>query len=425
MFSSNFKTLVCAFACVKDPDRRFGFGEGGEAVLGWNIVLQIARFSDTYVLTDISNKDNVEKELKKEKISNMHFFYIGLPTWLQWIKKLPGGIQVYSYLWQARAYFFAKKLHPKIHFNVFHHVTYANDWMASFIGALLPITYIRGPGGGAHRVPKSFLKEYSFGEFLNQKIRSAGQFFFRHDPFFIISQKKAKAILVCGQEAFNAVSKTAQSRVYFFPVNGISEKDLDLCARSKYSPTDSFCIITAGKMLKIKSFDLAIKAFKIFSGKVSNSQLIIVGDGPELENLKKLADLLKIQDKVIFKQWMQRENLLEHIANADIFLFPSLRDGGGQVVVEAMACSKPVVCFDIAGPGFHINEKWGIKIKPVSPEQSVKDMSEAMELLYYNKELRVKMAEKARKRAEEFYSWDALGNRLQKIYAAIITNYEK
>ncbi len=90
-----------------------------------------------------------------------------------------------------------------------------------------------------------------------------------------------------------------------------------------------------------------------------------------------------------------------------------------------MACSKPVVCFDIAGPGFHINEKWGIKIKPVSPEQSVKDMSEAMELLYYNKELRVKMAEKARKRAEEFYSWDALGNRLQKIYAAIITNYEK
>ena len=402
----NYKILICAFACVKDPDTRFGFGKGGESGLGWNTILQISKFADVSVLTDAGNKQEIEEKMTEAKITGVNFYYISLPKFLSFARRI---IQIYAYLWQIKAYFVAKKLHKKFNFDIFHHITYANDWMASYIGALLPIPYIRGPSGGAHKVPKAFLKNYTFEEKLVEKIRSVGQWIFRHDPFFIISQNRVKKILVCNKEAYNALKKNWREKAEFFPVNGISKEDLSV--RGYERVNGRFKIITAGKLLKIKSFDLAIKTFEIFNKKFPESEFIIVGDGPELEKLKKLAG-----GRVKFEKWMLRKKLLEEIAESDVFLFPSLRDGGGQVVVEAMAQGKPVICFDISGPGFHVDENCGIKIKPDNSEQAIKDMASALEKLYVEEKLRLKLGEGAKKKVENFYNWDKLGERMQKIY---------
>jgi glycosyltransferase involved in cell wall biosynthesis len=335
------------------------------------------------------------------------------------MEKFYGDLQLYIYFWQIKSYFVAKKLHKEIHFDIFHHATYANDWMASFTGALLPIPYVRGPGGGAHRIPKSFLRNFSFRERLSQYSRSIAQWIFRHDPFFVIGQNKAKALLVCNQEAFNALPEKWQKKAYFFPVNGVSTEDFEVLA-GKESAREYFSIVTAGRLLKIKGFDLAIKAFKIFSDKVSNAKLTIIGDGRELKNLKNLVFELGIEGRVIFEGWMSREGLFREMLSCDVFLFASLRDGGGGVVVEAMAAGKPVVCFDIAGPGFHIDEKCGIKIKPNNPESAVKNIAKALLKLYFDNDLRIKLGKGAREKAEREYNWDKLGNKLNEIYKKVL-----
>lgn len=417
LVNKKLKVLICAFACLKDPDRRFGFGEGGEGVLGWNITSQLSRFFDVLVLTHSINKKAIEQARNKKNDFRVKFYYIDLPKFLNFTKK---WIQIYAYLWQIKAYFVARKLHKQNNFDVFHHVTYANDWMASFMGALLPVPYIRGPGGGAHYVPEKFVKEYSLKERLAQRIRSIGQWVFKHDPFFIISQNRAKAILVCNKEAFDALPRKWQHKMHLFPVNGISQKDISLLAQKIKKETNKFLVLTAGKLIKIKAFDLAIEAFKEFSKKAPNAGLIIIGDGPELSNLKKIVSELKLEEKVIFEGWMPREKLLQKMLDCDIFLFSSLRDGGGAVVVEAMAAGKPVVCLDIGGPGFHINNKYGIKIKPDNPKQAIKKMADALKLLYCNKRLREKLGRVARKRVESFYLWDRLGERLLEIYKNVL-----
>lgn len=411
------KILICAFACLRDPDRRFGFGEGGEGVLGWNIVLQLSRFFNVSVLTHSTNQEVIENTINKKNIPNIKFYYIDLPKFLNFTKR---SIQIYAYLWQMKAYFVAKKLHKEIHFDVFHHATYSNDWMASFIGALLLIPYIRGPGGGAHRVPKNFLEEYSFKERFAEKIRSLGQWVFRHDPFFVIGQSRAKAILVCNRESFDALPKKWQKKASLFPMNGITSEDLLEFDVKLENKGDKFLILSAGKLIKIKGFDLAIKAFKIFSDKIVQTNLVIAGEGPELQNLKKLASELNLEGKIIFIGWVPREKLLQKMFSCDLFLFASLRDGGGNVVVEAMAAGKPVVCFNIAGPGFHIDESCGIKIKPKDPEQAIRETASALEELYFNKDLRSRLGDAARKKAEKEYSWDKLGERFQKIYQKIL-----
>ena len=412
--NKKLKVLVCAYACLGDPDRRFG--SGGEGFLGWNLVRQLACFCQVFVLTHSQNRVIIEKAQRNENLQNLKLFYLDLPPFLDFLRRFQGGIQFYAYLWQIRAYFLARKLHRKIHFDVFHHLTYANDWMASFIGALLPIPYIRGPCGGAQKVPKNFLSEFPFKDRLFQHLRSIGQWVFRHDPFFIISQKKAKAILVCNKESFAKIPKKWQKKTYFFPVNGISKEDLDLLSRKKKKSENKFKVLSAGKLLPIEGFSLAIKAFKVFSDKVKNAELEIIGDGPELLPLKNLAQQLKIQDKIKFKKWLPRDEFLKELVDCDVFLFPSLRDGGGQVVIEAMAASKPVICLDLAGPGFHIKEEWGVKIKPTFPERAIKEIAKALEKLYTNESLRIQLGKRARERVENFYHLDKLGERLFKIY---------
>lgn len=411
------KVLICAFACLKDPDTRFGFGKGGESGLGWNLVLQIAKFGECFVLTDISNKDLIEEKLFEDKVSGIRFYYIGLPKFLSPTKKI---IQIYAYLWQVKAYFFARKLHKEIKFDFFHHLTYANDWMASYVGAFLPVKYIRGPGGGAHRVPKKFAMEYPFKDQMSQKIRSIGQWIFRHDPVFIIGQNKAKAILICNNEAFEALPGKWQKKAYFFPVNGISSDDLLLLGKEEKNMTGKFLILTAGKLIRIKGFDLAVKSFRIFNDKVPKSKLIIAGDGPELANLTALVEKLGLAEKVIFKKWLSRKDLLIEMARADVFLFSSLRDGGGAVVVEAMAAGKPVVCFDISGPGFHVDQNCGIKIKSSSPKQSVQDFSKALEKLNQDSLFCDKLGKNAKQKVKNYYNWDKLGEQLEKIYEKVL-----
>ena len=112
---------------------------------------------------------------------------------------------------------------------------------------------------------------------------------------------------------------------------------------------------------------------------------------------------------------MPRQELIARMTDCDVFLFPSLREGGGIVVIEAMACGKPVVALNAAGPGFHVQPEWGIKIEPRNPAQVVDDLALALERLQADPDLRLRLGRAARRRAEDFYLWDRLGERLREI----------
>jgi len=407
------RILVCVFTCC--PSGKRGLGGGGEDVLGWNLVQQIARFHEVWALTHAEDRSSIEETLVEQPISNVNFYYVGLPAWLRPLLRIHGGHQLYYYLWQVKAYFAAQHLHRRFRFDLFHHITYANDWMASFVGALLPIPYVRGPGGGAQRTPRRFLSQYTFRGRIWERLRSIGQWLFRHDPFFIAGQSRAQAILVCNPEALDALPQRWRYKAHLFSVNGVSTTDLSLIVAMK--PEDStFRILSAGKLLGIKGFDLAIQAFAAFSQKYPEAEFTIVGDGPEFRHLDDLVRESGLGEKVRFEQWMPRAELLTKMASSDVFLFAGLRDGGGAVVVEAMSMAKPVICLNTGGPAMHVTNDTGVKIPTTSPEQSVRDMAAALERLYLDPKLCDKLGKAARERAVQMYHWDRAGERVLEIY---------
>src|SRR3989338_3924173 len=78
---------------------------------------------------------------------HVEFVYVGLPKWLAPLRRIPRGLQAFCYLWQIQAFRVARRLLRERRVDLTHHLTYANDWMANFIGAWVPLPYLRGPGG--------------------------------------------------------------------------------------------------------------------------------------------------------------------------------------------------------------------------------------------------------------------------------------
>ena len=404
--------LISAYACnpLATED-----SYPGEAILGWNLVRQLSRRHRLWVITRAYNFEAIERAQKNGEAAQAVFHYLSLPKAFSGLLRNFFGFRVYYLFWQIQAYRFARRLHRKVGFDVFHQITFNNDWMPSFIGALLPIPFLWGPVGGGQRIPPGLFKELDFKNRALERARMLGQWFWRHNYFRKRGARRAAAILVCNQETKQKLLPHSRS-IFFFPVNGISPDDFCQESGPGLHPEGRFRILFAGRLDPIKGLGLGLRAFEIFKGKFPRAVLEIVGSGPEEIQLKKFVAARGMQSNVRFIPWLPRPELFRKMEQCDIFLFPSLRDGGGAVVVEAMSAGKPVIGLDSGGPGFHIRPEWGIKILPRNPGQVVRDMAESMEKLCLDEGLRSRLGRAARRRAGEFYVWDRLGQRLFDIY---------
>jgi glycosyltransferase involved in cell wall biosynthesis len=81
-----------------------------------------------------------------------------------------------------------------------------------------------------------------------------------------------------------------------------------------------------------------------------------------------------------------------------------------------MASGLPVVCLDVGGPGFHVRDGYGVKVRPGRPDAVAAELAAAVGRFWCDPGLRDRMGREARERASSFYSWDRLGERLRGIY---------
>jgi glycosyltransferase involved in cell wall biosynthesis len=105
-------------------------------------------------------------------------------------------------------------------------------------------------------------------------------------------------------------------------------------------------ILSVSRLTKLKGVDLLIRAYKQVKEKHPNIELCLVGDGPDEDEFKKLAEGT---DDIYFEGYKQYDQLLPYYLNSDLFVLPTLKDVWGLVVNEAMLCGLPVICSKYAG----------------------------------------------------------------------------
>lgn len=407
------KVLVSAYACNPSGSLRL---HPGEDLTGWRLVGQINRFHDCWVITHAYNRPGVEEALKTDPAARtIRFHFHELPVWLKWLYRIEFGQRIYYFLWQFSAWRLARRLNKDVHFDLAHHATFGNDWIASFIGAYLPVPFVWGPVGGGQRTPRPLLGEYTlYGRFA-EAVRNAAQWIGRRMRVRRLCLKRAKAFLVCNRETMRRIPDRYKDKVFYFPVNGFSAEDLPEAGLVRRNDS-SFKVVTAGRLHRLKGFALAVKAFALFAGKHPEAEMTIIGKGSEEKALNALIAQSGLKDRCRIVDWLPRKEVLAEMRSSDVFLFPSFRDGGGAVVVEAMASGLPVVVLDSGGPGAHVRDTWGMKVSPAEPETVVREMASALEKLHGDPGLRRGMGEAGRARVQDFYLWDRLGERMVDVY---------
>lgn len=147
--------------------------------------------------------------------------------------------------------------------------------------------------------------------------------------------------------------------------------------------------IAVGRFVKAKGFDLLLEAFRLYAQMESEWKLVLVGEGPMLESLKKKAIDYGIHDRVIFTGYTKR--VKELLLDSSIYILSSRWEGFPMCVTEAYEAGLPMVCYDIPAVLPLLKNREGIKVDAFDTKQ----LAEAMYQLAQNRELREDMGKNA------------------------------
>jgi glycosyltransferase involved in cell wall biosynthesis len=121
--------------------------------------------------------------------------------------------------------------------------------------------------------------------------------------------------------------------------------------RTRWQAGAAPVLLMVGRVASEKNVELGLRAFERARASRPGTQMIVVGDGPAR------AGLAKAHPDAQFVGVKRGAELATHYASADVFLFPSLSDTFGNVVMEALASGLPVIAFDTAAPSEHVVDK--------------------------------------------------------------------
>ncbi len=396
--------------------------KGSEDGIAWNIIRQMATNNQIIAITRKNNQAPIDQYLLENPLPagvNLAFAYFDLPYWMRFWKKGGRGALLYHYIWHFAVLFFILK--KRFSFDIAHHLNFNNDWTPSFLW-LLGKPFVWGPIGHHPKVPYAYMKQYGVKAVLLEQIKwLVKKCFWTFDPFLKITKYKAAKIIALNSSV-QSVLNVADKKITVIPAAGNERPNRQKLSKN----TKQFRVLSIGRLVSLKGFDLTIHAFAKFykqlpTDEQKNAQLILIGKGPEKTFLNEIIKKYELPlNSILSKRWMDRKELAQYYANSQVFLFPS-HEGAGMVVPEALSYGLPVVCFDNYGPGEFINKNCGIAIPYGTYQAAIDQFSDALDTLYTNKKLRISLSKNAIRQFEQQFTWEGKGVRIQEIYTDILS----
>lgn len=282
-----------------------------------------------------------------------------------------------------------------------------------------------GPVNGGVPYPKG-LQEVAKQEFSDFNfLRSVGRFII---PGYRETYEKANYIFAGSTYTLNLVKELFNIEdecLELLYENGLTESffkypESKEKAKDQNGEKQTIKLLFVGRLVPYKGADMVIEAICKLNQSVQEKVLLtIVGDGSERQKLEEQIRQLNLESKVLFSGWIPQEQTVDYYRNADIFCFPSVREFGGAVVLEAFANGLPAIVVNNGGIGEYVTEQTGFKIEANSREFIVEKLKEHIETLVENPSLREAMSVNAVKRAQEF-TWTAKAQRMVEVYEQLV-----
>lgn len=299
-------------------------------------------------------------------------------------------------------------------FDLVHRITPLSPISVSPMAGKCPVPMIVGPLNGAIAWPKQFPElQRREREWLSH-VRKA----YRLLPYYRSTYRHLSAVITASRSAAADVPRHFHGKRFHLPENGIDPNRFPL-ATDWPRPVGKFRFITSHRLVPYKGLSLTLEAIRR-SPRLRECELVVVGDGPDRAEHEAFIAQHQLGEAVRMLGHRPQTELAAEMRRSQVFVFPSLREFGGAVVLEAMACGLPSIVVDYGGPGELVHETTGIKLPMAPREELIESLRRAMERLADSPGECSQFGVRACAIAAETHTWSAKAERVLGIYRECI-----
>ena len=339
-------------------------------LVGWHIANALRQVADVHVVTQVRNKAAFERAGLAEGVdfTAINTEALAAPMY-KLADVLRGGqgkgwttltaVQSLTYFYFERLVW--KRFKDQIRsgaFDIVHRVTPLSPTAPSSLArkcAKAGIPFILGPLNGGLPWPAGFdgarRKEKEWLSYVRG--------FYKYMPGVRATYRAATAIIVASRHTASELRQAHADKLISIPENGIDGAQFKPVTRQASAGVLRLCFI--GRLVPYKCPDVALESAAALL-RAGKARFAVIGDGPMLDELKALAARLGVEQAVTFHGWLAHEQVATVAAESDIFVFPSVREFGGGVVLEAMAVGMVPIVVDYGGPGEIVTPQTGFAI---------------------------------------------------------------
>ena len=398
-------------------------------LVGWSIATALRAHHDVHIVTQIRNR---EAFLRAGLVEGQDFTAIDSEAVARPIWKLAEvlrmgkgkGWTMVTALSSKLAYpYFERKLWqqfgPRIaagEFDIVHRVTPLTPTANSLIAARCAkakVPFVLGPLNGGVPWPKGFDAERRREREWLSYVRGA----YRLSPARG-RMIRATAAIIAGSRHTASEFSAARDRLTLIPENGIDPARFSL--RAAQPGTLPIRCAFVGRLVPYKGPDMLIEAAEPFL-RDGTMVLDILGDGPLMPTLKDMIAAKGLSQAVTLHGWIDHKDVQSLLSQSQLLTFPSVREFGGGVVLEAMALGVVPVIADYAGPGELVTQGTGIKVPMGSRDQVVAGFRAALARLIAAPETIPALAAAALKRVEAHFTWDRKARQIGAVYTWVLS----
>lgn len=365
------KILLSAFA--------FSPVWGSEPGVGWCWAIEMAKTHEVTVLTHRYFENHMrELEASMGSLPFEVIYFDVKPIWHQSYERYLNS-QLYALRWQWCARSFVKNLLKTRRFDLIHHLTLGTIRYPSFLQRL-GVPLVAGPLGGGERAPFAFYRGVPWRERLRELLRDGLIWSAAWDPMIHWTWGRTEVLLCRTRESLAALPWHVRKRCSLVQEIGCPAILPDESVMSAPEAGTPLRLLHVGRLLALKGMHLALPALADITKRGIDWRLTVVGVGPMLEPLKAQANDLGIANRIEWLGGLPRARVMALYGQHDAFLFPSLHDSGGTVVLESLSQGCPVLCVDLGGPPHFVDDTCGAVV-PVSsgrPEPVIAGLAEVL-----------------------------------------------
>ena len=393
-------------------------------LVGWSLVKALREEADVHLVTQIRNRQAI---LNTGLIEGKDFTAINSEAIMKPLWKIGsflrggkdkgwttvGAINTLGYYYFE--YLLWKRFKHSIlsnQFDIIHRITPLSPATPSLLAkkcAHANTPFILGPLNGGVPWPKGFDNiRHQEKEWLSY-IRSA----YKLLPGYQSTLQSSAALLIGSKITLAQIPKRYHAKCVYLPENAIDPLKFSTKTKSTNNSQIKACFV--GRLVPLKGLDMLLEAALPLL-RNNKMKLEIIGDGPMMSSLRQFTIKEKITTQVTFHGWVEHSALQQLMCKSQIFTFPSIREFGGGVVLEAMALGLVPIVIDYAGPGELVTKKTGFKVLLGTRDEIINSLKSILTHLSSGTINIDNYADSARNRVNNLFTWPKKAKQVVKVY---------